>query len=163
LGKEAHCEGASFDLSHFLATDMYAPKDVIKLDRLIVMQIPDDEFETLLEEAINNIPKPYKDHIDNVAFILEDDPSPEQRVRLNLYPGETLFGLYEGVPLPRRSGTLKLLPDKITIFKNPLQNASADKVILKQNIGHTVWHEIAHYFGLDHQRIHELDKKMFRH
>jgi predicted Zn-dependent protease with MMP-like domain len=100
------------------------------------------------------------DHIENVAFILEDDPSPEQRFKLNLYPNETLYGLYEGVPLPQRGGTLKILPDKITLFKSPLLAASRDIESLKRNIGHTVWHEVAHYFGLNHQRIHELDKKM---
>ena len=84
----------------------------------------DEEFGDYLSEAINAVPKPYSDRLQNVAFILEDDPSPEQRIKLNLYPNETLFGLYEGVPLPQRGGTLKLLPDKITIFKNPLQAAS---------------------------------------
>jgi len=86
--------------------------------------VSDEEFGDYLSEAINAVPKPYSDRLQNVAFILEDDPSPEQRIKLNLYPNETLFGLYEGVPLPQRGGTLKLLPDKITIFKNPLQAAS---------------------------------------
>jgi predicted Zn-dependent protease with MMP-like domain len=112
------------------------------------------------DESFDNIPKPYGDRIENVAFILEDDPSPEQRFKLNLYPNETLYGLYEGVPLPQRGGTLKILPDKITLFKNPLLAASRDIETLRRNIGHTVWHEVAHYFGLNHQRIHELDKKI---
>lgn len=118
-----------------------------------------EEFEKYLTEAIGHIPKPYGDHLQNVAFILEDDPTPEQRVRLNLYPNETLFGLYEGVPLPARNGTLKLLPDKISIFKNPLLAVSRSEQELRQNLGHTVWHEVAHYYGLDHRRIHELDNK----
>jgi len=125
------------------------------------MEVADDKFEELLTEAIDNIPKPYDDHLQNVAFILEDDPTPEQRIKLNLYPNETLFGLYEGVPLPQRNGTLKLLPDKITIFKNPLRFASRDLKHLRYNIGHTVWHEVAHYYGLNHKRIHELDRKLF--
>ncbi|MBX4190767.1 metallopeptidase family protein [Candidatus Saccharibacteria bacterium] len=124
------------------------------------MQVSNEEFEELLGKAIGNIPRPYHDHIENVAFILEDEPTPEQRVKLNLYPFETLYGLYEGVPLPQRGGALKILPDKITLFKNPLLKASPDQDSLKRNIGHTVWHEVAHYFGLDHKRIHELDKKI---
>jgi predicted Zn-dependent protease with MMP-like domain len=124
------------------------------------MGVSDEEFERLLSEAIDHIPAPYRDHIENVAFILEDDPTPEQRVKLNLYPNETLYGLYEGVPLPQRGGSLKVLPDKITIFKNPLLAASPNPGSLRRNIGHTVWHEIAHYFGLNHRRIHELDNKM---
>lgn len=121
------------------------------------MQVSDEEFEKYLGEAIEAITSPYKDHLQNVAFILEGDPTPQQRQKLRLYPNETLYGLYEGIPLPQRGGTLKLLPDKITIFKNPLQAASPDTVSLRRNIGHTVWHEVAHYFGLDHKRIHELD------
>lgn len=123
------------------------------------MELDEQKFEKYLAEAIDNIPKPYSDRLQNVAFILEDDPTPEQRLKLNLYPNETLFGLYEGVPLPARNGSLKLLPDKITIFKNPLLRASPNEPALKRNIGHTVWHEVAHYFGLDHARIHELDSR----
>lgn len=125
------------------------------------MDVADEQFEELLKEAIDRIPPPYDSKLENVAFILEDDPTPDQRRRLNLYPNETLFGLYEGVPLPQRNGTLKLLPDKITIFRNPLLAASLNPRQLRHNIGHTVWHEVAHYYGLNHQRIHELDQKMF--
>jgi len=125
------------------------------------MDVTDETFEELLTEAIDKIPKPYDDHLQNVAFILEDDPSPEQRLKLRLYPNETLYGLYEGVPLPQRNGALKLLPDKITIFKNPLRASSRDLKDLRYNIGHTVWHEVAHYYGLNHQRIHELDSKLY--
>ncbi|HEX5447767.1 MAG TPA: metallopeptidase family protein, partial [Candidatus Saccharimonadales bacterium] len=106
------------------------------------MDLSDKEFEKLLAEAIDNVPKPYIDHIQNVAFILENDPTPDQRLKLNLYPNETLFGLYEGLPLPARGGVTKLMPDKITIFKNPLLAASSNWAELKRNIGHTVWHEV---------------------
>jgi predicted Zn-dependent protease with MMP-like domain len=123
------------------------------------MDLTEADFEKFLSEAIDSIPPPYDKHLENVAFILEDYPTQEQRVKLNLYPNETLFGLYEGVPLPQRNGALKLLPDKITIFKYPLLAASRTKEDLRQNIGHTVWHEVAHYYGLDHRRIHELDNK----
>ena len=123
------------------------------------MEFNEDEFEKYLTEAIDSVPPQYASRLQNVAFILEDYPTPEQRLKLNLYPNETLFGLYEGVPLPARAGTLKLLPDKITIFKYPLQAASRTPAQLRENIGHTVWHEVAHYFGLDHTRIHELDIK----
>lgn len=123
------------------------------------MELSDSQFEEILAEAIDKVPKPYGDHIDNVAFILEDLPSPAQRAQLNLHPHQTLFGLYEGVSLPARNGMLKLLPDKITIFKLPLLAASRNIEELRRNIGHTVWHEVAHYFGLDHAKIDELDNK----
>lgn len=123
------------------------------------MELSVDEFEKYLEEAIEAIPAVYKTRLQNVAFLLEEFPTPEQRVKLNLYPNETLLGLYEGVPLPQRNGGLKILPDKITLFKQPLLAASRTKQELRSNIGHTVWHEVAHYYGLDHRRIHELDNK----
>ena len=123
------------------------------------MQASDEEFEKFLAEAIDNVPEPYRSRLENIAFILEDDPTPEQRQKQNLGPYQTLLGLYEGLPLPKRGGRTKLLPDKITIFKNPLMAFSRDKDQLRENIGHTVWHEVAHYFGLDHRRIDELDRK----
>lgn len=121
------------------------------------VEVADEEFEKLLGEAIDAIPPPFSDHLQNVAFILEGDPTPEQRLKLNLYPNETLFGLYEGIPLPQRGGNLKILPDKITVFKNPLMSVSRSRAELIDKIHHTVWHEVAHYYGLDHRRIHELE------
>jgi predicted Zn-dependent protease with MMP-like domain len=124
-----------------------------------VVEISEDIFGELYEEAIAAIPKMYKKRLQNVAFLAEDFPSEEQRHKLNLLPHETLFGLYEGVPLPARNGSISLLPDKITIFKQPLLSASRSLAELRINIGHTVWHEVAHYYGLDHDRIHALDAK----
>jgi predicted Zn-dependent protease with MMP-like domain len=121
--------------------------------------ISNEDFEALITEGINAIPPLYKQHLQNVAFIIEDEPTPEQRMQLNLYPNETLFGLYEGVPLPRRNGMAKILPDKITIFKHPALRVSRNMEELKNHIRHTIWHEVAHYYGLDHKRIHELENK----
>ena len=123
-----------------------------------MLNLSDPEFDKLIAWAIDKIPQPYKDHLDNIAFLVEDQPTPEQRVRLHLYPNETLFGLYEGVPLPQRGGVTKLLPDKITVFKGPILAVSQNLADLKEKIYHTLWHEVAHYYGLDHDRIHELEK-----
>lgn len=123
------------------------------------MSISTKQFEKLINEAVGKIPEPFRGRLENIAFLLEDEPTSEQRQRLNLFPGETLLGLYEGVPLPGRGGATKTLPDKITLFKNPLLAASRDMEELKENIRHTVWHEVAHYYGLDHTRIHELENK----
>jgi predicted Zn-dependent protease with MMP-like domain len=126
------------------------------------MELSDEQFEDFLDEAIKAVPEPYNKRLENVAFLIEDYPSAEQRQKLNLYPNETLFGLYEGVPLTKRGGALKLLPDKITVFKQPLLAVSRTPAQLRRNIGHTIWHEVAHYFGLDHDRIHRLDAKRQR-
>ncbi len=124
--------------------------------------ISDQEFEQFINDGIGSIPEIYRRHLENVAFLVEDEPTPEQKTHLNLYPNETLFGLYEGVPLPARNGTTKLLPDKITIFKNPMLAVCTTEKQLKDLVRHTVWHEVAHYYGLDHKRIHELERKIIQ-
>lgn len=125
-----------------------------------MMEIDDKTFEEMVGEAIEEMPQPHLSHLKNVAIVIADYPNDEQRQRLHLHDGQTLYGLYEGVPLPARGGyTGTMLPDKITIFKLPLSQRAQDLKQLKAAVRHTVWHEIAHYFGLDHDRIHELEKK----
>jgi len=124
-----------------------------------VIEISDKQFEEIVAGAIDAIPPPYIDRLENVAFIVEDQPTEEQNRKLGLRCHDLLFGLYEGVPLPQRMGSSKLLPDKITLFKKPLISISKDLGELSQNIKHTIWHEVAHYYGLGHKRIHELERK----
>ena len=124
-----------------------------------MISLSDKEFEGVVAEGIDAIPALYQKNLKNVAFIIEDEPTFEQREKLKLYPNELLFGLYEGVPLPQRQGTTKILPDKITIFKNPALIVSRSLEELNEHVRHTVWHEVAHYYGLDHKRIHELERK----
>jgi predicted Zn-dependent protease with MMP-like domain len=126
-----------------------------------VIELDDKQFEQIVSDAIENIPGPYQEHLQNVAFIIEDEPTQAQRQQLKLYPNETLFGLYEGVPLPARQGTTKLLPDKITIFKKPALAFSGSIEELRGHVRHTVWHEVAHYYGLDHAMIHKLENKKY--
>ena len=124
-----------------------------------MISLSHEDFEKIVASGIDAIPPLYQKNLKNVAFIIEDNPTPEQRQKLNLYPNELLFGLYEGVPLPQRQGTTKILPDKITIFKNPAILVSRSLDELREHVRHTIWHEVAHYYGLDHKRIHELEDK----
>lgn len=124
-----------------------------------MINIDEKLFESMVSDAIDAIPPLYQKYLQNVAFIVEDEPNQQQRQQLRLGPGSTLFGLYEGVPLPGRGGATKVLPDKITIFKLPLQMASRTLEELRAQVNHTVWHEVAHYYGLDHRRIYELEKQ----
>jgi len=124
-----------------------------------MIKISDNEFQKMVSEAIDKIPPLYQKHLKNVAFIVEDEPTPAQREQLRLRCNDLLFGLYEGVPLPRRGGATKILPDKITIFKRPIKIISENLTEVREKINHTVWHEVAHYYGLDHGRIHELENK----
>ncbi len=124
-----------------------------------MLQISDEQFEDLIGQALDELPNEYVSRLlKDVAVTWQDDPTLEQRAKLKLRCNQTLFGLYEGRPLPERfSGYGKLTPDKITIFKNPIVAASPDMHALKNEIKHTAWHEMAHFFGLDHNRIHELE------
>ncbi len=122
-----------------------------------MIQVSDKQFEAIVGQAIDAIPALYIDRLQNVAFIIEDLPTPEQNIQFGLRCNDLLFGLYEGVPLPQRQGRTKLLPDKITLFKKPLEAVSRDIADLTRRVKHTIWHEVAHYYGLDHKRIHELE------
>lgn len=124
------------------------------------MQLPsDEEFSKLVGEALDQLPEKYTSRLENVLITYEDEPSPEQRKKLKLACNQSLFGLYEGLPKTKRgNGFSGQLPDKITIFKKPLFHFSTDEDDFKKRIKHTLWHEIAHYFGLDHDRIHQLER-----
>lgn len=125
-----------------------------------MISVSDDTFRELIGNALQELPQEYVKRMEQtVAIVWEDEPTEIQRQQLNLHKHETLFGLYEGLPLPQRySGYTKLTPDKITIFKGPIERYCNDVMQLKEQIKHTVWHEMAHYFGLDHARIHELEQ-----
>lgn len=128
-----------------------------------MVTISDEHFAALIEESLDELPKEHMRAVKNVAIVYQDEPSDEQREELKLLCHETLFGLYEGVPLAKRQGVTSYGPDKITIFKGPITEYAHDLRELKAQIKHTVWHEIAHYFGLDHAQIHALEKRMPGH
>lgn len=124
------------------------------------MHISDELFAQMISTALDAMPERLAGPMDNVAVVYEDEPTSEQREKLRLRGNQTLFGLYEGIPLTARGGAYSMvLPDKITLFKLPLSQASASIAELQENIRHTLWHEIAHHFGLDHSRIDALDAK----
>lgn len=122
-----------------------------------MIEISDEAFQQLIDQALGDLPGEHARNIRNVAILYEDEPTPEQRTKAALRPDQTLLGLYEGVPLSQRQGLTRLLPDKITLFKGPLTRRAGTPAQLQEDIKHTLWHEIAHYYGLDHDRIHELE------
>lgn len=122
--------------------------------------IDEKDFEAMVSRAIDSLPGQYIDNMKNVAIIVEDEPSQAQRQQMHLVNGVTLFGLYEGIPLTNRGGNYSLvLPDKITIFKNPILASCNNLEELKSQIKRTVWHEIAHHYGLDHEDMQKILEK----
>lgn len=118
-----------------------------------------DTFNALVSKAIDNIPKLYQEKLKNVVFNVEDEPSEQQRQKLGLRECDALFGLYEGVPLTSRGGAVhSIVPDVITIFRRPMIDIFPSEVALQNQIYETVWHEVAHYYGLNHDRIHKAKK-----
>ena len=122
-----------------------------------MIEVSDEEFQRLIDQALGELPGEHAKNIKNIAILYEDRPTPEQRQKLQLRNDQTLLGLYEGTPLPQRQGMTRLLPDKITLFKDPLSYQADTPPGLKSKSSTRLWHEIAHYYGLDHDRIHELE------
>lgn len=124
-----------------------------------MIKISDKEFEAIVADSFKAVSSVHLDNLSNIAIVIEDEPTIEQRRNLNLKNHQTLFGLFEGVPKTKKSSMSPYeLPDKITIFKLPLVWASTDINDLKNNVANTLWHEIGHYFGLNHVQIHELEQ-----
>jgi predicted Zn-dependent protease with MMP-like domain len=123
------------------------------------MEIDDLTFERLVREGIAAIPEKFLERIENVAIVIEEYPSPEQLRNSRTGKGYILFGLYEGVPKTKRWGYGQVLPDKITIFKNPILSVSSSEEQLREIVRDTVWHEIGHYFGMDEVQVREAEKR----
>jgi len=120
----------------------------------------DSEFDLLITRAMDELPQEYIAGLQNVAIIMADEPSDEQRQKMKLRNGQLLLGLYEGIPLTMRgAGYNMVLPDKITLFKKQILLISHNEKDLFEQIKRTLWHEIAHYYGLDHDRIDAIVKK----
>jgi len=115
------------------------------------------QFEQIVAEALKGIPAELRGALDNIEVAVEEWPSPEQLADAGLDDDDLLFGFYHGTPLPERSPmTPYSLPDLITIFQGPLEEACESEDELRDEIRRTVVHEIAHYFGFDEDRLAEL-------
>jgi predicted Zn-dependent protease with MMP-like domain len=113
-------------------------------------------FEKLVQEAITDLPEEFRDRLRNVAVIIEDRPSDDLLDRMEVSPDDTLFGLYEGVPLTNRGFDSPLYPDRILIFQEPIEDACHSEEEIREEVKVTVVHEIAHFFGLDDDYLEEL-------
>lgn len=123
------------------------------------MELTDEQFDALITRAMDELPQEYIRGLKNVAIVMADDPTPEQRTKMHL-GDNLLLGLYEGIPLPLRgSGWSGMLPDKITLFKHQILAVAYDDASLFEQIKRTLWHEMAHYYGLSHAEMDALQDK----
>jgi predicted Zn-dependent protease with MMP-like domain len=122
-----------------------------------------DRFLALVREALADIPAEFKDALVNIAIVVEDEPTFDQLREVDLEPPDTLLGLYEGTPLPERAWAHgNVLPDKVTLFQGPIEDASDDEDDVVVAIGETLIHEIGHYFGLSEEEIEEIEERYWR-
>ncbi len=113
-----------------------------------------EEFEQLVADALATLPPQIIDRMDNVAITVQEWPSRSQLDSSRVPPGSTLFGLYQGVPLTRRSSYYGMVPpDRITIFRGPLTRYFATPEAIAEQVRKTVVHEIAHHFGMGEGQI----------
>jgi predicted Zn-dependent protease with MMP-like domain len=110
-------------------------------------------FEDLVAEALDELPAQVKQLLENVAIVIEDEPSPEQLRDNGMEPDETLYGLYEGVPGIVYGADWATMPNKISLFRLPLEEDFADPTELAAEVRRTVVHELAHHAGLDDDRL----------
>lgn len=124
------------------------------------------DWEQMIADGIAALPDKFRDKIQNVALLLEDEPSSEVRTREGLGPHETLLGLYQGIPLSQRGdgyGIGITMPDTITLFRQPiLDEARGDPTRVARVVKETIWHEFGHYFGLDEDEVRLREKKRGR-
>lgn len=120
------------------------------------MSMDADAFQMLVLDAIDRLPPEFARRVENVAIQIAQRPTELHRRVARLKPGQTLYGLYEGVPLTERGGADPLLPDVITIFQEPLERDFRDPEALRAQVHRTVLHELAHFFGISDDRLHEL-------
>lgn len=117
------------------------------------------EFEKIVEEGIRAIPKQFLAMLDNVVIVIEEEPTPDQLRKLKKGRTSIILGLYEGVPQTRRWHYGQVLPDKITIFKNSIERVVHSKSEIKEVVKNTVWHEIAHHFGMNEVQVQQAEAK----
>ena len=117
----------------------------------------------LVEEALADIPRRFRIAMKNVAVVIEDEPPPHVLEELEVDPGDTLFGLYQGTPLTERRWDYgNTLPDRISIYQNPIEDACETDDEIRVCVAETVIHEFGHYFGMSEEQIEEIEEKYWR-
>jgi predicted Zn-dependent protease with MMP-like domain len=122
-----------------------------------------DEFERAVTAALKTIPARFRDAMQNIAIVVEDEPDRRLLREMEIGPGDTLFGLYVGTPLTERRWDYgNALPDRILLFQGPHEREAEDDEDLIVSIGETLIHEIGHYFGLSEEEIQHIEEHYWR-
>lgn len=120
-------------------------------------------FERLVAEALTLIPRRFRREMKNLALVVESEPSADLLAEMEIEPPDSLYGLYQGTPLPERTwGFGNVLPDRITLFQHPIEEDCEDEDEIRAVIGETLIHEVGHYFGLSEEEIEEIEEKYWR-
>jgi predicted Zn-dependent protease with MMP-like domain len=121
------------------------------------------EFDRLVAEAVASIPKRFRDAMQNLVIVVEDEPSRELLQEMEIEPPGTLFGLYQGTPLTSRGWDYgNTLPDRILLFQKPHERSARDADDLVTAIAETIIHEVGHYFGLSEEEIEAIEEQYWR-
>jgi predicted Zn-dependent protease with MMP-like domain len=122
-----------------------------------------EEFRELVEEAIDTIPAKFAREVRNLAIVIEDEPSQDLLDEMEMEPGDSLLGLYQGTPLNERGwGYGNQLPDRITLFQQTIEDDCDDDDEIVVAIGETLIHELGHYFGMSEDQIMEIEERYWR-
>ena len=122
-----------------------------------------EQFQRLVVEAVALIPKRFRREMKNLALVVEDEPAPELLAEMDIEAPDSLFGLYQGTPLPERTWAFgNNLPDRITLFQRPIEEDCEDEDEVRAVIGETLIHEVGHYFGMSEEEIEEIEERYWR-
>jgi predicted Zn-dependent protease with MMP-like domain len=123
-----------------------------------------DQFQRLVVEAVALIPKRFRREMKNLALVVEDEPAANLLAEMEIEPPDSLYGLYQGTPLPERHWAHgNALPDRITIFQRPIEeDCEDDEDEIRAVIGETLIHEVGHYFGMSEEQIEEIEERYWR-
>jgi predicted Zn-dependent protease with MMP-like domain len=120
-------------------------------------------FERLVAEAVTLIPARFRREMKNLALVVEEEPSAELLEEMEIEPPDSLYGLYQGTPLPERTWSFgNTLPDRITLFQRPIEEDCEDEDEIRVVIGETLIHEVGHYFGLSEEEIEAIEEQYWR-
>jgi|SRR3989344_5163295 len=125
--------------------------------------MPRNEFEKLVAEGFERLPQWVREKIKNVALLVEDEPSREDREAEGLAGDETLLGFYKGIPLSERGeqyGVGPTMPDTITLYQKPIEEFAREYgKDIRDIVAETIWHEFAHHFGMDEEQVRDRERR----